>query len=112
MKDRNIPRMIKSPWLPEELDGKKVRVKAVTPYGLEFEGVTGIRTSGLNPDGLMSIEIIFDYATVPVPTRSQSGFRLSEFQAKRLKRSESDEYDFVYEGILQAESEVSATKPK
>src|SRR5207244_12711657 len=47
MKDRNIPRMIKSPWLPEELDGKKVRVKAVTPYGLEFEGVTGIRTSGL-----------------------------------------------------------------
>ena len=102
--------MIKSPWTREELNGKKVRVTAVTPDGREFDGVTRVSTSGVNPDRLMSIEIIFDYATVPVPRRAQSGFRLSEQQAKRLKRSENAEYDFLYEGVLRAENDSPADK--
>jgi hypothetical protein len=100
---KHVPRMIKSPWLPRDVNGKKVLVRAVTLSGLELNRVAEIVASGLNPEGLMHIEIIVTYDSRPWE-KTQAVFLLSERQAKRLKRSDNDEYDFVYEGILEPEA--------
>jgi len=48
--------MINSPWLPHEINGKKILVDAVTMSGFGLKGVAEIGASGLNPDGLTRTE--------------------------------------------------------
>jgi hypothetical protein len=97
------PRMIKSPWLPREINGKKILVDAVTMSGLGLKGIAEIVASGLNPDGLMHIEIIVTHDSAPWQ-KTQAVYLLSERQAKRIKRAESEDYDFVYEGRLEPDN--------
>src|SRR5438045_2425137 len=100
MKDRHhepLPRMIKSPWLTGEMNGKKILVDAVTMSGLGLKGIAEIVASGLNPNGLMHIDIIVTYDSGPWQ-RTQAVYLLSERQAKRIKPAVSKDYDFIYEG--------------
>ena len=106
MKERHNeppPRMIKSPWLPHEINGKKILVDAVTMSGLGLNGVGEIVASGLNPDGLMHIDIIATYDSGPWQ-KTQAVYFLSERQATRIKRAEGEDYDFVYKGRLEPDN--------
>ena len=95
--------MIKSQWLPRDLNGRKILVDAVTTSGPGLKGIADIVTSGLNPDGLMHIDIIATYDSGPWQ-KTQAVYLLSEHQAKRIKRAEGEEYDFVYEGRLEPDN--------
>ena len=97
------PRMIKSPWLPSEINCKKILVDAITMSGLGLKGVAEVVASGLNPNGLMHIDIIMTYDSGPWQ-KTQAVYLLSERQAKRIKRAEGKEYDFVYQGRLEPDN--------
>lgn len=99
------PRMIKSPWAPDQINGKKILLDAVTNEGFGLNGIAEIVTSGLNPSGLMHVDIIATYDSGPYE-KTQAVYFLSEPQARRIKRAENEEYDFVYEGVLRPDNKV------
>ena len=102
MSGSNHPRMIKSPFSRQQIDGKRVYAKA--DRELPEEGI--IRASDLNPLGLMSVELVFTYFSKPAQ-KTDAVFRLSERQVNQLKPSPDDRYDFIYDGILKPDNEVA-----